>query len=201
MAFIAIAMLWSSCERKASNPATFFAFDSLLENQSEALASLHAGLHKNARIDKLSDDSLVANLSTDEWARELEIFAALRDINKPVNLNNYEVQRNKPDEKSNLRLLSVQRKKEKEMKVSYLKVYYLDEPAKLRRIEGEVIEDNSLYDSRKKLILNFDNIHNKTMLISYTILGGQKMVLGDSVTYQIEGKVVYPGATAIDEMN
>ncbi|NJM24501.1 MAG: hypothetical protein HC859_02210 [Bacteroidia bacterium] len=197
---VATATVWCGCERKVDNATTFFAFDSLIENQSRELESHHAGLHKTARMDELSDDTLVTRLSAEEWARELEIFSALRDINKPVNVSNYDVQRNEPDVKSNLRLLSVQ-SKEKGMKVSYLKVYYLDEPSKLRRIEGEVIEDNSLYDSRKKLILNFDNIHNKSMLISYSILGGQKMMLGDSVTYQIEGKVIYPGATALEDVN
>jgi hypothetical protein len=71
----------------------------------------------------------------------------------------------------------------------YLKVFYLDSPSKIKRIEALYREETSLLKGSRLVIMEFQEIEGQTVLVSYSIEGGQKMFLGDSVQFSVKGTV------------
>jgi hypothetical protein len=70
-----------------------------------------------------------------------------------------------------------------------MKIYYYGQPENIKRIEAQFNEVNSLYSSSRFLIMNFQDLNNKPVLSSYSVTGGQKMFLGDTVIFSIKGIV------------
>jgi hypothetical protein len=73
-----------------------------------------------------------------------------------------------------------------------LKIFYLDVPSKIRRIEALYQEENSLLKGSRFLVMEFEEINNNLVLTSFSIEGGQKMFLGDSVKFSVKGTVTLP---------
>jgi hypothetical protein len=92
------------------------------------------------------------------------------------------------DSKSNLTVKSFATTED--LPVRFLKIYYQKSLSQLRKIEAQYNEANSLYSSRRFLTMEFENVYNKTILTSYSISGGQKMFLDDSVQYNIDANIV-----------
>jgi hypothetical protein len=44
-----------------------------------------------------------------------------------------------------------------------------------------------MFNSSKRLTMAFESIYNKVTLVNYAISGKQKMLLGDSVSFDIRG--------------
>jgi len=130
------------------------------------------------------------------WETELDIFRQLESVNKPVNRSLYAVEKSS-DAKSNLEVKTFMGKpepgkKKVEMPVKYLKVYYQNTPDNIRKIEAQYDESNTLYTGSRFLKMEFQQVYNKTVLTSYSITGGQKMFMGDSVSYNISAFVTIP---------
>jgi hypothetical protein len=108
-------------------------------------------------------------------------------INKPINRDRYSVDE-LPDPRSNLRMRSF-RDTSGDLPVSYVRVYYHGVPQRVRKIEALYTELNGLYKTSRSLALEFDYINGAPVMTSYSIVGGQKMFLDDSVQYEIKGRV------------
>jgi hypothetical protein len=76
--------------------------------------------------------------------------------------------------------------------VTSLRIYYRDVLRNIRRIEAEVREKNSLFKSSRQFTLEFQEINGTIVLTSYSITGGQKMYLGDTVRYSVKGDITLP---------
>lgn len=163
--------------------------DSLLDAQVQMLTNQKASVLKTASIDgKTSTSSIVVEDSA-SWAQELDVFRQLASVNQPAYTDKYEVVDNLPDANSNLRILSISTTER--LPIRNLKVFYQDQRAKVRRVEASYFEANSIYSGSRNLILEFQEFQGQLSLTRYAIKGGQKMVLGDSITYQVEVVIEY----------
>lgn len=182
-----VALALGSCNVK-TQPAAFYPIDSLVMQQIHYLTEIKAGLFKQALLSGKTDTLTYAPKDTLGWIKELDIFRKLQVINKPINKGSYLVKDGLADPGSNLTFKAFNSLKK--LPVVYLRVYYQGKIEKLRKIEALYDEENSLYESARLLSMNFQQINNKTVLTSYAIKGGQKMIFGDSVSFYIKGNIL-----------
>lgn len=176
-----------SCSRSSTIRETeLIAFDSLWREQVSALAEAKAELTKEVLMNGAVEKKSFIPKDTTAWMNELEIFQQLRAINKPVNIDSY-VETISDDSLSNLKIRSLV--SQKEIPLKELRVYYLNTQDKIRRIEAVINERNALYKSARTLSLTFSELNNKTILTSYSIQGGQHMILGDTVQFDIQSTI------------
>lgn len=187
---MALFLALFSCDNHSLKINRYYPVDSLIHAQVEFLTKSKAMLTKKAEIDGLEEENSFTPKDSSAWAHELHIFSELNVINNPVNAGNYMVESGVKDSNSNLSILTFTGKET--LPVVYLKVFYLEAPSKIRRIEALYKEENSLLKGSRLLILEFQEIHNKIILTSYSIEGSQKMFLGDSVQFSVRGTVVIP---------
>lgn len=180
----ALALL--SCESQKPS-ATFYDIDSLVTGQVYHLTRINARLSKEALLSGETDTVTYTPADTTAWIKELEPFSKLNEINKPVNRGQYEVTEGL-DRGSNLTVKSFQ--SEVKLPIVYLKIYYQGNIGKPRKIEALYDEDNLLYRSARLLSMHFQQVGSETVLTSYSVRGGQKMILGDSVAFYISGKIL-----------
>jgi hypothetical protein len=177
-----VVLLSGACSNPAANTEKIYAFDSLLQSQAYYLAQSRATLKKEVLMDGETQQSNLQPIDSLRWSNELEIFGQLSAMNKPVNADSYQVTQER-DPQSNLHV-KVFRASEN-LALKEVKLYYLNDLKSIRKIEGRLDEKNSLYKSARVLTMNFDEVNNKTMLTSYSISGGQHMILGDTVQFDI----------------
>lgn len=188
--FVITAAVLSSCDHTRSKTSYYYALDSLLAGQSKLLSQSKASLTKEASLDRLKELKSYTPLSDSAWAHELDIFAELNDINKPANAGKYHTKKGVKDPNSNLLIYKIERAER--APVVFLNVYYLNNLSNIRKIEGFYYEESTLMKSSRQLAMEFQNINNKIVLTSYSITGGQKMLLGDSVQFSVTGTITLP---------
>ncbi|MGC1242854.1 MAG: hypothetical protein WA874_14780 [Chryseosolibacter sp.] len=182
-----IALLFMSCESER-RPASFYSIDSLVISQAHSLTAIQAGLFKEALLSGKTDTLTYTPKDTAAWLHELDIFRKLEIINKPVNVGNYLVDDGLLDPGSNLTVKAFTSLEK--LPVVYLKIYYQGSIDKPRKLEALYDEGNLLFHSARLLSMDFQQIEDRTVLTTYSIRGGQKMVLGDSVAFYISGKIL-----------
>lgn len=185
--FIVFLFLVSACSRNKQDSADqLLAFDSLWQAQVKALAEAEAELTKEVRMNGVTESTTFVPKDTLTWANELEIFQQISSINKPANKSYYR-ETILDDTSSNLTIRRL--KTHEKFSVNEVRVYYLEDPKNIRKIEAFTSERNSLYKSARTLSLNFSEVNNKTVLTSYSIQGGQHMMLGDTVQFDIQSTI------------
>jgi hypothetical protein len=186
----AIVLCALACRPVESTGERYYNLDSLLQAQTQLLISTKASLTKNAYLGekketkKFSPDSL-------GWIDEFGTLSELALINKSIYRGMYSV-RDEQDSKSNLRILSYaikDQKGESKIPVRNVRIYYLGSLDRIKRIEGTYNEENELYSGSHSLSIELQDVYNKTMITSYSIVGHQKMILADSVDFTIEGRI------------
>jgi hypothetical protein len=185
-----IVVVLSSCETTRRDKKYYYPLDSILTEQVQYLMLSHATLSKKASIDGKEEATFFVPKDTTRWKYELDVFAELNDINKPANVGKYHTKKGLKDSNSNLLIYTIE--STETLPVVFLKVYYLDNLSNIRKIEGLYREESSLLQSSRHLSMEFEKINNKIVLTSYSIKGGQKMLLGDSVQFTVNGMVTLP---------
>ena len=187
---ILIIGLCIACQRSDEQiTMAFFNVDSLIDAQVNQLTQQNSSLWKNAKMAGKSDSVFIENLDTNAWKKELEIFRKLDLNNKPVNKTNYTIKKGLHDPESNL--LVCEYAALTKQPLSRVKIYYQDKMLNPKKIEGEIFEHNGLYSSIEHLTLILDETHSHPMLTQYKITGGQRMILGDSVQFEINGVITH----------
>lgn len=182
-----IALVFFSCSQQNEKITIYYPIDSLLNKQITFLTASKAKLLKEAEINGLQETNSFMPADTTAWQHELDIFYALNTFNKPINLGSYTLRAALPDSTSNLLIRSFSTTKE--LPVKYFNVYYLDDLNNVKKIEALYSESTSLLTESRLLTLEFKDIYNKNILSHYSIKGGQKMFLGDSVQFLIRGTI------------
>ena len=165
-----------------------FAIDSLLHAQALFLSRVDAQLDKSIVLGKEQEELTITPLDTTAWLKELEVFSVMDVINKPINRDRYQTSES-ADIKSNLRIKSF--RTTDDLPISYMNVYYHNLPAKIRKIEALYRELNGLYKTSRLLTLEFSDVEGTPIMNTYSILGGQKMFMDDTVQYDIKGRVKF----------
>lgn len=187
---IATSVLLTSCENKQRSTRLYYSLDSLLNDQVQYLSQSNATLLKRASLDGKEETKSFVPRDTSAWKYEFDVFTQLNDINKPANMGKYRTARAVKDVASNLLIYTIE--STEKLPVSFLKVYYLDNLSNIRKIEGSYREESSLLTSSRHLSMEFQNINNKIVLTSYSMEGGQKMLIGDSVQFSVHGMITLP---------
>ncbi len=188
--FFSLLFASISCKTKTTESALYYPVDSLINAQVKFLTKSKALLTKKAEIDGTEETKSITPPDSATWAHELDIFSELNVINNPVNAGSYRVESGVKDSNSNLTIRSFTGKET--LPVVYLRIFYLETPSNLKRVEALYREENSLLEGSRFLILEFQEINNKTILTSYSIEGSQKMFLGDPVKFSIKGTITIP---------
>ena len=187
---VVISAVWLlSCTKEgATSHSIYYPIDSLIQAQINYLGDpAHAAsLHKYATLGTDQDTVVYQPAGNASWASELGPLLRLGVINKPIYQGKYRVEDNLRDPNSNLRIRAFSALDEA-LPIAYLKVYYQGTPHQVRRIEGSYRELNALYTSTQIFSIELQEIHNKILLTSYSIRGGQKMILADSMALGVDG--------------
>jgi hypothetical protein len=186
-AVVLIALSSLSCSTEKQKVTGLYNVDSLFETQIDYLIGHEAAISKKAILNGVEKITTINPKDSLAWNEELSIFFELDVVNKPIHKGTYKVEEY-ADNKSNLSVKSFSTTED--LPVKFLKVYYQKSLSQLRKIEAQYNESNSLYSSRRYLTMQFENVYNKTVLTSYSITGGQKMFLDDSVQYTIDANIV-----------
>lgn len=184
---IGFCLLLTACSNTEQH-SNLYNIDSLISKQVKYLAEQNARLSKRAVLNGVKEDSTFVPKDSAAWNRELEIFRQLREINKPVNAGRYLVDDNLYDVSSNLTVKAFSATEE--LPIEYVRVFYQESMASPRKIVAQFNEESSLYKSGRILTMEFGQIDGVSVLTSYTVEGGQKMMMGDSVAFSLEGKIV-----------
>jgi hypothetical protein len=188
--FVIIFLIASGCQGKKTTGALFYPVDSVLQNQIHHLAQGHASLRKVAIIGNEETSIVYTPGDTSAWKKELEIFDHINVINKPVNRGEYAMLEEK-ELSTGFRVKTFTTTEN--LPVRFLKVYYDRSPAVLRKLEAQVKDENLMYGGTRYLKMEFQGTGNESFLSGYSVKGGQKMFLGDSVEYNITGSISIPG--------
>ncbi|MCE7862029.1 MAG: hypothetical protein DYG99_00660 [Bacteroidetes bacterium CHB5] len=186
-----IAVCLGSCKQaEAVYDKPYFDFDSLLNNQQQALLLSKATLTKKVILGTTSEE---LTFETDSMilAKELDAFRQLDIINKPGFKNEYRILDGLKDTRSNLTIRRYEALQQRHP-VPFVTFYYQREFNRLYKIESVYKEDNALYKTERKLLLEFDDTSGKPLLVHYRLSGVQKLILSDSISFSVDGNFV-PG--------
>ena len=179
--------VFSGCE-SSTRTTKLFNIDSLVSEQVNLLSSRKPTLRKEAVLGNSADHVEYVPDSVG-WMKELDIFRQLDAINKSINKSKYLIDDGLYDPGSNLTVKAFTSLEP--LPVRSMRIFYDTDIRVPRKIEAVFNEENSLYESSKNLVLEFQQINNKNLLTYYSIEGGQKMILSDSMAFSVKGKIKF----------
>lgn len=177
------AFILSACNRANQKyDKAYFDFDSLINMQVAELVKIQSTIRKKSIINGKEDDSSFVPDSL-KLANELDVFRQVDIINKPLYRNAYEIKDGEKDTKSNLLIRSYTAKVPSP--VPFVRFYYQPSSHEIKKIESVFHEENTLYDTRRNLLLEFDDSSGSLLLKAYQLSGTQKMILNDTVNFSV----------------
>jgi hypothetical protein len=188
---ILLLLLLLGCSPPPEKTSKYFSFDDILRQQAGKLSAGKAIVSKRAALDRITEDAArYTPKDSVEWIKELDIFRTLDVINKPVNINAYQVEDGLKDVNSNLKIKLISTKEN--LPVRYIKIFYQDKPENIRIIESKYTQSNFMFHSERILTLEFQDVHSTFLLTRYSVKGKQKMFLRDSISFSIQASVSLP---------
>lgn len=189
---IVLPLLLAACGRPSSKKqATLYPVDSLIVSQALMLEASHARLEKEAFVNNREDNASISPNDSAAWWQELDVFLELNAMNNPTARDAYTVEDGLRDSSSNLTIKAFTCT-DPDLPIAYLRVYYHESLNDVRKIEAKYVENNLLLKSKRILTMEFQDVYNKRMLHSYSIIGGQKLFLADTVQFKLTGRIIIP---------
>jgi hypothetical protein len=179
----------TACRKEVTHSSGYFPIDSLLHAQATLLTEARATLIKKAQMNGHEETIALTPADTTAWMKELDIFSSLNSLNKPAFLSNYTMTE-QADEKTNLTARTFTGNAS--LPVAWLTIRYQNLPRNIRRIEALYREESLLIKGSRMMILEFKELNNKITLTSYSIEGGQEIVLGKPVEFSLSGTISAP---------
>ena len=167
----------------------YFSMDSLIDNQVAQLMLLKPELRKEAILDDNNED-IQLQLDSLGWENELKIFREA-NIDKPAYYGSYIVKRAEKDTNSNLLFDEYLASEPDKVHVQSMRVYYLDHNKAMKKVLIIIEDKNELFESERNLLMIFDDRGGNAVLSTYQVQGKQRFKLNDSVTYQVNGTLIF----------
>ncbi|MBS1489874.1 MAG: hypothetical protein JSS93_05065 [Bacteroidetes bacterium] len=180
--------LWSCVSDKQKYKKIYFDFDSLITAQIKDIKKHEAVLLKKTILNSLVD-SLSIKPDSIQLRNELEMFRQIDDINKPMYKGLYQME-TKEDINSNLTVRTFTTNIK--TNVAFVKLFFNQKISRLKRIESSWAENNTMMNTQRFLMLEFDDYNGQPRLIHYRVTGYQKVIFSKSVSLAVEGWVKYP---------
>ena len=175
----------AACSTKQKSTEKYFDFDGLVDKQISELSQRKRVLDKTAHVNgNISDTTMVPD--TQGWEAELDLFRQLEILNKPIHHDAYKVIGPLKDPKSNLKVRLFDAGSPS---IPIIKIYYLSEFSRIRKVEASISESNILYSSGRFMTMEFEEEDGKPLLTRYGVNGFQKLLMGDTVKFSVEGQV------------
>lgn len=179
-------VILSSCEKTSAVKNNYV--DSLITANVDNLIKSEAKLMKVAVVGSKSDTATVKPDSL-TWQNELDVFRQIGAFQKHAYRDAYKIEDGLKDPQSNLSVKEY--RATSDVPVPIVRFFYYSSLDRLKKIEANVKESNTLYSATRKLVLEFEDRRGKAVLTSYSLNGIQRMILSDSLGYSIEGKIAY----------
>lgn len=181
-----VSFLISGCRNNKLESKNYF--DSLVNATTNYLVKNKAQVNKRTAIGS-KQDTVIFQPDSIGWSNELDVFRQLNAFQLPAYRDKYQFADGIKDSQSNL--LIREYKALTTIPIPFVRLYYYQQLKNLKRIEAEYHEINTLYTSKRYLIMEFEERNNKSVLTRYSIDGVQQMILSDSVTYSITGGISF----------
>jgi hypothetical protein len=187
--FLLALVLVTSCNDKDQGALVYFNIDSLIDANVAYLREAQPMLEKRATVAGKASVVTIIPKDSASWANELDIFREIDRINKPINRGSYKMEKDLKDSGSNLTIYRFTATSDLPLK--FVEIYYQNSLSHIKKVKASYSEQNRLYSSSRDFSLEMGDVYNKNVITSYFIRGGQEMVFGDSVHFEILGNVVF----------
>lgn len=169
-----IVLLGCSQLKPEMNITSYYNLDSLITQQVKVLSDRNVRLTKTVSIND-SSETRVIQMDSSEWEKELQFFRQL-NINEPRLVGGFRVD-------STGSRINYLPKKQTSSRVEELTIIFQE--GNVSEISGRIFEENDIYETKKNILVVFDN----EIIESYALSGYQKIVLKDSAEFTIIGKI------------
>lgn len=176
---------WSCAPKSRQAGKSLVDIDGILQRQLDQLAEKRPALTKTASVNASESDTTFVP-GREAWKSELEVFRTLGMVNQRIYADQYLREGPLDDPLSNL---LIQQFTNQEAPLRRIRIYYQDEPERIRKVEGEVEESTPLYTATRRLSLWFEEDHNQLSLNRYEVAGYQKAALRDTVRFRVTGMI------------
>jgi len=184
---ITLLIICVSCNIENNTPGkikVYYPIDSVLMAQQKLLKEVNPQLKKTARVDQ-NQDTVTLRLDSAGWAQEMQIFSDIT-INKPALRDSYLTDTVKTDTGRWIKYSAKEKQKEN-VEIEFLHLFF-DSKDLLREVELFYKETSSLYNAKREMQLQFSD---NQRISGYRVNGYQKIVLKDTIQYQINATIEY----------
>lgn len=167
-------LLGCGSSEKTIQKNTYFAWSVFLKQQINDYTKSNQRVHKTVVLDGKKEVKMVSNL---DWEKEFALYLEA-DLNKTAYEKSY-------DNLSEPGFYWYSLKKDENLPVKKM-VIHLDAEDRPSKVEIEISQKNFLFETQKKLFMNFSGGHIQT----YYIEGMQQFFLAEPTSYKILGVLI-----------
>lgn len=149
--FVLGMLLACGTSEKSIQKNTYFAWSAFLKQQINGYANSNQKVHKTVVLDGKKEVKIVSNL---DWEKEFALYLEA-DLNKPAYEKSY-------DNLSEPGFYWYSLKKDENLPVKKM-IIHLDAVERPAKVEIEISQKNFLFETRKKLFMNFQRAHSNVL--------------------------------------